>query len=368
MNLPRGLLASSKQLACVVVLVSTAVGCTGGSGAAPSAAQPRATPAPAVDVSPAVETTPSPGDADDPAIWVHPTDPSLSLVIGTDKRKGLGVYDLAGKEVQFLDEGSPNNVDLRDGFRLGDAAVSIVVAVDDEPGQLRIYVVDVAARRLVDVAARRIRTGVAAHGVCLYASPRTGRFYAFPDDLGGRVEQWELFATPAKKVDARKVRGPWDVGSAVEGCVADEATGRLYVGEEEGGIWAYGAEPTDSLERTQVDTTGAGGHLVADVEGLAILPMGEGDGLLLASSQGDNSFVAYRRTGTNDFVARFRVRPGSTDGCEDTDGIEVVNTPLGSAFPKGLFVCQDGENSGGTNFKFVPLERVTTALPLPRPV
>src|SRR3989337_2683988 len=57
-------------------------------------------------VMPTVETTPVPdaGDAaDDVAIWIHPTDPSLSTVIGTDKLAsgGLGVYNLAGNQLYF---------------------------------------------------------------------------------------------------------------------------------------------------------------------------------------------------------------------------------------------------------------------------
>ncbi len=41
------------------------------------------------------------GDAaDDPAIWIHPTRPELSLVIGTNKKRGLEVYDLAGRRIQ----------------------------------------------------------------------------------------------------------------------------------------------------------------------------------------------------------------------------------------------------------------------------
>jgi 3-phytase len=40
------------------------------------------------------------GDAaDDPAIWVHPVDPALSLVLGTDKKGGLNVFDLEGKRL-----------------------------------------------------------------------------------------------------------------------------------------------------------------------------------------------------------------------------------------------------------------------------
>ncbi len=54
--------------------------------------------------------------AGDPAIWVHPTDKSRNLIIGTDKKNGLDVYDLASKRVQTLQDGRMNNVDLRYGF------------------------------------------------------------------------------------------------------------------------------------------------------------------------------------------------------------------------------------------------------------
>ena len=53
--------------------------------------------------------------ADDPAVWVHPTDPARSLVIGTNKKAGLVVYELTGKTVQVLDDGRMNNVDVVQG-------------------------------------------------------------------------------------------------------------------------------------------------------------------------------------------------------------------------------------------------------------
>ena len=43
---------------------------------------------------PSAETTPVPNPddaADDTAIWIHPTDPSQSVVIGTDKSRTGGV-------------------------------------------------------------------------------------------------------------------------------------------------------------------------------------------------------------------------------------------------------------------------------------
>ncbi|MGH7599381.1 MAG: phytase, partial [bacterium] len=40
---------------------------------------------PVVEVNPKMSTSSVIGDADDPAIWVHPADPSKSLIVGTDK-------------------------------------------------------------------------------------------------------------------------------------------------------------------------------------------------------------------------------------------------------------------------------------------
>jgi len=70
-------------------------------------------------VQAALETEPvaSRGDAaDDAAIWVNPVDPAASVIIGTDKQRGLIVYRLDGTVVQSLPDGRMNNVDLRDGF------------------------------------------------------------------------------------------------------------------------------------------------------------------------------------------------------------------------------------------------------------
>jgi 3-phytase len=94
-----------------------------------------------------------------------------------------------------------------------------------------------------------------------------------------------------------KVRS-FDVGSQSEGCVADDELGHLYIGEEDRGIWKYGAEPTAGRGRTAVGTVGDG-HLVADVEGLSIAYGAAGSGYLIASSQGDSTFAVYERGGSN---------------------------------------------------------------------
>ena len=54
-----------------------------------------------MDIQPAVRTESVTDDPDDPAIWVHPTDPGRSLIIGTNKVKAptgaVVVFGLDGK-------------------------------------------------------------------------------------------------------------------------------------------------------------------------------------------------------------------------------------------------------------------------------
>ena len=43
--------------------------------------------------------------ADDPAIWVHQADPAKSRILGTNKKQGMLVYDLQGRQTQLLAAG-----------------------------------------------------------------------------------------------------------------------------------------------------------------------------------------------------------------------------------------------------------------------
>jgi 3-phytase len=108
-----------------------------------------------------------------------------------------------------------------------------------------------------------------------------------------------------------------------------------------------------------------GQHLSADAEGLTIYYGRGGRGDLLASSQGDDTFAAYRRTGANRFLGGYEIVDGDgADGVQESDGAAVVNVPLGRRFPAGLLVVHDGQNTpevpgddgqprASTSFKYV---------------
>jgi len=316
-----------------------------------------------------LETEPVPdgGDAaDDVAIWIHPADPALSTIIGTNKKGGLAVYDLEGRQIQYLADGRMNNVDLRYNFSLGGQAVTLVTATNRTDDTIAVYKVDPETRQLIDVAARPIDTGVDVYGICMYRSPVTGAMYTFVTSEKGDVQQWALFDRD-HLVDGRLVR-TLKLSSKAEGCVADDTLAVLYVGEEEVGIWKYGAEPDDGDDRLQVDTTKSGGHLVAQVEGLSLYYAHDGAGYLIASSQGSDEFVLYQRQDENAYVGRFMIIAGqSVDGVSDTDGLEVTNVALNDRFGQGLLVVQDDRNTdpdGNQNFKLVSWSSISDAFKL----
>ncbi|MBC8401053.1 MAG: phytase [Candidatus Marinimicrobia bacterium] len=311
-----------------------------------------------------METAPVPSNddaADDPCIWIHPTDPALSTIIGTHKKEGAGllVYDLAGNEIQSVQAGRMNNVDIRYNFPLNGESVALVTAGDRDLNSIAIYKVDPDTRNLVKVSARDIPLGLedGVYGSCMYFSSKTGKFYAYLNDKTGKIEQWELFDNGAGLVDGKLVR-TLKVDSQPEGCVADDIHGILYVGEEESALWKFAAEPDAETTKSLVDSVG--NHVYPDLEGLSIYYANRNTGYLIASSQGNNTFVIYTREGNNDYVGTFQIVDGETiDGVQETDGLDVTNFGLGSAFPKGVFVMQDGTNPGTTqNFKCVPWESI----------
>ncbi len=319
--------------------------------------------------------------ADDIAIWVNPQDPALSTIIGTQKQGGLMVYDLAGKELQYLADGKMNNVDLRYNFPLGDEKVTIVTASNRTNNSIAIYKVNHITRKLENIADRAIVTGFndQVYGLCMYHNQSANKYYVFINDMLGAVEQWELYDNGGL-VNAALIRH-FSVSSQVEGCVVDDILGYFYLAEEDVGIWKFDADPNANTKSHLIDTVlKQNGHIDPDVEGLAIYYLNENEGYLIASNQGtnpysiyhkeDSTFTVYNRAGNNEYLGRFYIDANKNLGIDevsDTDGIDVINVPLGKDFPYGVFIAQDGVNTlpkKNQNFKLVPWENIADALGL----
>jgi 3-phytase len=316
--------------------------------------------------------------ADDPAIWIHPTDPKKSLILATDKKAGIGVYDLEGNLVQFVPAGLPNNIDLRQGVTVGDWAGDLAVTSNREDNSVTLFsVVETGARIIGSFAA-----DIEPYGICLgrvSGVSADDAIVAFVTYKNGVVKGYQIQSVhPAVK--AIQV-GSLSFSSQLEGCVHQDKTNRLFVGEEGAGIWQLKTHlsldgtidgPSEGIFEapTQVDSVGELTGLVADVEGVALYDNGEQQ-YLIASSQGNDSYAVYDAASPYDFRGRFRIGASETsgvDGAQETDGIEANSAAMGERFPLGIFVVQDGFNAPiGTsqNFKVVDWRDIARALELP---
>ena len=335
--------------------------------AAPVAAAPLAV------VTPSAETVPVPsyGDAaDDPAIWAHPTDPALSLVLATDKKSGLHVYDMQGQVLQYLPDGKMNNIDLREGFRLGGKEVVLVTASDRTRKAIAIYRLDTQARRLVEVADGMQPTNLDdPYGLCMYRSATSGKTYVFINSGEGPLNQWELVDAGSGRVRAKLVRELM-FETQTEGCVADDATGILYINEEDIALWKLSAEPDGGSERSAIARVGENPAIKDDLEGIGLYDLGNGRGYLVLSSQGNDTYAVYRREGDNAYVGSFAVVADGArgiDGISETDGLDVSSRNLGPGFEHGAMVAQDGRNVlpiENQNYKYVSWDAIARALGL----
>ncbi|MEH2360109.1 phytase [Nostoc sp.] len=342
-------------------------------------------------------------DADDPAIYVNATNAADSLVLTSVKNAGLRVYDLSGNLLQTVNPGGIryNNIDLQYGFKLGNQSVDIAVASDRGNDKLAVFKINpnptTPGQYLENITDSNIATIFQAspfeppysaltrssYGLTLYRSPVTNDYYVFTSRREtGDIAQFKLIDKGNGKIGAELVReftipSPTTEGRSpqTEGMVVDQETGSLYIAQEDVGIWKFQAEPNGGTTGKLIDRVRfeGGSHLTDDAEGLTIYYGKNGTGYLLASSQGDSTFVAYTREGNNEYVGNFAIgNNGSIDSVQESDGADVINVPLGSNFPFGLFVTQDGSNEPAktidgenvnSNFKLVPWENIANSFP-----
>ncbi len=300
--------------------------------------------------------------ADDPAIWVNHGAPASSRVLGTNKKQGLMVYDMQGKQQQFLASGRLNNVDLRQGVLFDGKPYDLAVATQRDDNTVVLYGID-GEGRVGELT--RFATGLPeVYGICLF-QPQGGGLDVIVNDKGGAFRQFGI-ARAGNTWVARPGR-QFKVASQPEGCVADDRSERLFLGEEKTGVWTLAARADQPSAMQRV--LSAGKELRADVEGMAIYHGARG-AYLVVSSQGDSSYVVMDTQAPYTVRGRFRVGfnlAAGIDGTSETDGLDVTNADLGGAFRQGMLVIQDGYKrlpDGPQNFKYVSWADVAQALGL----
>ncbi|MDZ7304357.1 MAG: phytase [candidate division KSB1 bacterium] len=307
-----------------------------------------------ISVNPRISTTPVVTDADDPAIWVHPADPSKSLIIGTDKGKngGLYVWNLQGQQLQYLPLPEANNVDVRYGMFVGGEQIDIAVTNSVVGRELKVYKIDAISLTLTDITtAGGIKTPElkTPYGLCLYRRPHDGAMFVFETTEGGdsyNVHQYRL-----QDDGAGKVKGTWvrSFGAAytcghMEGLVADDELGYIYVADEDCAIRKFYADP-DLGNNDQIVAFAFDDGISGDREGLGLYTCADGTGYLLVSSQNNQRAMVYRREGDNGNPhSHSLVTTIHTPNVGGTDGLDVTSRYISPVFSKGLFVKHDSQN------------------------
>ncbi|HRX73560.1 MAG TPA: phytase [Hyphomonas sp.] len=314
---------------------------------------------PVVTVLPINETAPMNGEgdrADDPAIWVNTSDPASSLILGTNKDEGLYVYAFDGGELQELPVGRVNNVDLRG---------NIAVASNDEFNSISWFNIDPETLTVTHIG-NSPTDREEPYGICAGLDGETYRTAVTYKD--GTIQIWSASWETVDELDPTLERVV-KIATQIEGCVFDDANDRLFVGEENYGLWAVDLSDANSVP-VEVDTIAAGNGLIDDVEGVSIwLGPTDDTGYIVASAQGADRYVVYDRVPPYTPRGVFRIGDNEAigiDGVSVTDGIDITSEPL-PGMPKGMLVVQDDANpipEFEQNFKMVDWAAIAEALGL----
>lgn len=287
-------------------------------------------------------------DTDDPAIWVHPTNPARSLVIGTDKDTdgALYVFDLEGKVVQRVGGiARPNNVDLAYGFILGGKPTDLVITTERERQRLRAFrVPDMTPLDRGDLIVFEGDTTRAPMGLALYTRPRDGALFAIVSGKSGPAEgylaQYRLTDDGTGHLRMTRVRefGRFSGKAEIEAIAVDAELGYVYCSDEMYGVRKYAADPDAPDANRELAAFGTSGF-ASDHEGISIYKLDARTGYILVSDQQANRFRIYSREGTPANPHEHTLLKTVNVSAIESDGSEIVAQTLSPKFPGGLFVA-----------------------------
>ena len=288
--------------------------------------------------------------ADDMCVLENFSNPEKSLIISSDKKYGIIVYDLDGVKLYDYEVGRINNVDILPSRSIQNKY--IVAGTNRTYNSIDIYSFNSKGELENLILRKEIPSLKDVYGVTFYRDEFNT--YLFISDKKGNVEQWSYNndEVNSEVKFVRKLR----FSSLVEGLVADESKGKIYMGQERKGIWELNASP--KLEEDKKLIFKKNKYFKPDFEGLTIRDDGDGKGYLITSVQGSNGYLIIDR---NSLKAKmfFRIIDGNKiDGTTETDGIDVSSIKT-SKFPNGFFIAQDDDNDGlNQNFKLVDWNKI----------
>ncbi len=99
------------------------------------------------------------------------------VFLATDKRAGVAVYNMKGEQVQFLNVGRVNNIDLRYGLQYQGKKQDIAAATLRADNSVQLFAID--AQGQVKTALKFATPLTDIYGLCLHQSKSTGQTSCF---------------------------------------------------------------------------------------------------------------------------------------------------------------------------------------------
>ncbi|MFQ5606108.1 MAG: phytase [bacterium] len=302
-----------------------------------------------IHVSPKLSTNAVNYNADDPAIWIHPTDPTKSLLLGTDigtyPNGGIFVWNMDGSLRQRIIVSHPKHIDVRYGMQLSTGVVDVAVVTLRDHWQIRVFKIDPESQILLDITTPDgINIFKQPFGLGLFKRPSDGAIFAFvssrhPESKTGILQlRLEDDGNGFVKGTLQRVFG--ENQSFVEGIVVDDELGYLYLAEEDFGIHKYYADAANGDERLAFFARDDG--IVGNRSGLAIYKCSDKTGFLLVANPGTQSIKVYRREGDerNPHSHNLLTTIKSVGG-EFGAGIDITNLATTDILNKGFLIWQN---------------------------
>ena len=317
-------------------------------------------------IQPTVVTEQVVYDTDDPAIWINKNDPTQSLVIGTDKENGGGLYayDLQGKIVyKHLDMARPNNVDIAYDFPYQNGKIDVAVVTERNAHAIRFFKlpeltpIDGGGVKLFEEETTEGYNE--PMGIALYQGKEGEKkvFYAIVGRKDGPAEgylgQYAYRTNDKGIVEAQLIRkfGAYSGKKEIEAIAVDQELGYVYYSDETAGVRKYHADPAKGNQElaffAQTDAK-------RDHEGIAIYKKEATTGYIVVSNQQDNSILIYPREGASDNPHKHQLITTIPVAAIECDGLEITAQGLDPKFPKGMLVMM----SNGKVFHYYDWQKI----------
>ena len=140
-----------------------------------------------------VETSPvisNEDAADDICIYENIGNPEKSLIIATDKKYGLVIYNLDGEILYDYPFGRVNNVDIINNFNFGGESFPLICGSNRSTNTIELYKLNVNDLSLELILKEDNKSSLEdVYGITFYNS-NNGEYIFVSDKETGEVEQW----------------------------------------------------------------------------------------------------------------------------------------------------------------------------------